>query len=295
MDHLSFRRWSLGVKLSVITSATVAALLLILTLALSQNSAKQLQVLTLQNMENQVDGIGDMASMFNKSLIEEVTNYTALFQSFLPKRFSVDSSQIIPVNSEQTPTLRAGLKTLNLDQTVVDDFQKRTGAISTIFVRMGDDFTSVSTAQLKEDGERALGTRMDHSNPAWDKMRKGEIYRGVTLLFGKLYISQYQPVADDNGNVIAVLFVGLDITKQFSLLRDKIISKKLGENGQFSVIGDAEGKNRGKFIFHPTQEGKQPDWPASLQQQLLSQQQGTSETEDENGKTQIICISSDLI
>lgn len=53
-----------------------------------------------------------MASMLNSTLIEEVTNYTALFQSFLPKRFSVDSSQIIPVGPEQTPTLRAGLKRL---------------------------------------------------------------------------------------------------------------------------------------------------------------------------------------
>ncbi|MEW5290667.1 Cache 3/Cache 2 fusion domain-containing protein [Erwinia papayae] len=288
MKLFAFRRWSLGVKLSVITSVTVALLFLILTLALTQNSARQLQILTLQNMENQVDGISDMASMFNSTLIEEVTNYTALFQSFLPKRFSVDETQIIPVGSEQTPTLRAGLKTLNLDQVLVDDFQQRTGAISTIFVRMGDDFIRVSTSLRKEDGERAVGTRMDHSSPAWDKMRNGEVWRGVTMLFGKRYISQYQPVKDGEGKVIAVLFVGLEITKQFALLRDKVIAKKLGDSGQFTVISNAEGKNRGQFVFHPTQEGKLPAWSDALQQQLLNQAQGTIETADEKGKTQII-------
>ena len=288
MKHLSFRRWSMGVKLSVITSASVAVLFLILTLALTQNAAKQLQSLTRENMENQVDGIGDMASMFNSTLSEEVANYTALFQSFEPKRFSVDGSQIIPVGNEQTPTLRAGLKTLNLDQVLVDDFQQRTAAISTIFVRMGDDFVRVSTSLRKQDGERAIGTRLDHSSPAWKRALNGEIYQGVSMLFGQRYITQYQPVKDSSGNVIAILFVGVDITKQYALIRNKVLSKTLGGSGRFTVLNNAEGKNRGQFVFHPTEEGKFPAWPDALQQQLLSQNSGTLEAPDESGQMQIM-------
>ncbi|BCQ41783.1 hypothetical protein ERHA54_43860 [Erwinia rhapontici] len=90
MKRLSLKTWSLGVKLSVLTSLTVAVLFIILTLTLSHNAAKQVHTLTLADMDNQVDGIGDMASMFNTTLAEEVSNYTGLFQSFLPKRFSLD-------------------------------------------------------------------------------------------------------------------------------------------------------------------------------------------------------------
>ncbi|WP_312203845.1 Cache 3/Cache 2 fusion domain-containing protein, partial [Mixta calida] len=122
MKCLSLSRASLGVKLSIMTSLSVAVLFLILTLALSNNAAKQLQALTLENMENQVAGIADMAGMFNATLSEEVANYTNLFQSFLPKTFSRDESARITVGDFSTPTLRAGLKTLNLDEEVVDDF-----------------------------------------------------------------------------------------------------------------------------------------------------------------------------
>lgn len=161
MKRLSFSRTSLGVKLSVMTSLSVAVLFFVLTLALSNNAAKQLEALTLENMQNQVAGIGDMAGMFNATLSEEVTNYTRLFESFLPKNFSRDESARITVGNFSTPTLRAGLKTLNLDETVVDDFLERTGAISTIFVRDGDNFIRVSTSLRKEDGARAMGTQLD--------------------------------------------------------------------------------------------------------------------------------------
>uniref|UniRef100_UPI0028AFF4DF Cache 3/Cache 2 fusion domain-containing protein n=1 Tax=Mixta calida TaxID=665913 RepID=UPI0028AFF4DF len=211
MKCLSLSRASLGVKLSIMTSLSVAVLFLILTLALSNNAAKQLQALTLENMENQVAGIADMAGMFNATLSEEVANYTNLFQSFLPKTFSRDESARITVGDFSTPTLRAGLKTLNLDEEVVDDFLARTGAIATIFVRDGDDYIRVATSRRKEDGARAMGTRLDRQSPAFALVNKGEAYRGLAALFGKRYITQYQPVTDASGTVVGILFVGVEI------------------------------------------------------------------------------------
>lgn len=283
-----FRRLSLGVKLSVITSASVAVLFLILTLALTHNAARQLQALTQENMDNQVSGIGDMASMFGSTLRDEVANYTALFQSFLPKRFSLDASQPIAIGSEQTPTMRAGLKTLNLDQVLVDEFQQRTGAISTIFVRMGDDFMRISTSLRKQDGERAVGTRLDHASPAWKLVQKGETWQGVSMLFGKRYITQYQPVKDSSGSVIGILFVGVDISKQYAEIRQKVLNKKLGATGHFVVLDNAGGKNHGSFVFHPTEEGKIPRWSDTLQQQLLTTASGTVEAVGEDGDTQML-------
>lgn len=288
MKHLSFRRWSIGVKLSIITSATVAILFLILTLSLTQSASRQMQNLTLENMANQVSGIADMTSMFNSTLNEEVANYTSLFKSFLPKNFTLDETETMNIGSETVPTLRAGLKTLNLDETLVDDFLARTGAISTIFVRKGDDFLRVSTSLRKENGERAIGTLLDRSSKAWKLAQEGEIYQGVAMLFGKRYITQYQPVKDSSGRVIAILFVGVDITKQYAEIREKVLTKTQGESGRFYVLNNAEGKNRGQFIFHPTLEGKQPTWPDALQKQLLGSEQGTIEAIDENGEDQII-------
>ncbi|MCQ4105636.1 Cache 3/Cache 2 fusion domain-containing protein [Erwinia persicina] len=289
MKRLSLKTWSLGVKLSVLTSVSVAVLFIILTLTLSHNAAKQVHTLTQADMENQVNGIGDMASMFNTTLSEEVSNYTALFQSFLPKRFSLDESQQITVGDQQTPTLRAGLRTLNLDQVLVDDFKDRTGAIATIFVRtQGDKFIRVSTSLRKEDGERAIGTQLDPNSPAWQPIQKGDIYRGVALLFGKRYITQYQPVRDETGRVIAILFVGVDISKQYAVIREKVLAKHLGDSGNFYVLNRTAGKQHGHYLFHRTLEGKLPELPQAVQQQLLTQPQGKLEVTDDKGTEKIL-------
>lgn len=209
MKRRSLSAMSLGIKLSVLTSASVAILLFVLTLTLSHNAARQLETLAVNDMQNQVEGIGEMASMFSAALSEEVSNYTQLFQSFLPKRFSRDESAPVQIGDLSTPTLRAGLKTLNLDQVAVDDFFDRTGAVSTIFVRSGDDYIRISTSLKKEDGSRAIGTKLDRASLAWRKVNQGEVYRGLASLFGHRYITQYQPVKDESGTVIAILFVGV--------------------------------------------------------------------------------------
>ncbi len=228
-------------QLSVLTSFSVAVLLLILTLTLSYNAAQQVRALAMADMQNQVDGIGDMASMLNTSLREEVSNYSQLFRSYLPGPFSLDESRNIQVGSLSTPTLRAGVRQLNLDQALVDDFQQRTGAIATIFVRSGDEFVRISTSLRKENGERALATRLDHNSPAWQPLHKGEVFQGVALLFGKRYITQYQPLRDKSGRIIAIQFIGMDISKQYHAIREKVLAKHLGDSGSFYVLNSTAG------------------------------------------------------
>ncbi|MEG3130767.1 Cache 3/Cache 2 fusion domain-containing protein [Pantoea cypripedii] len=274
MKRLSLSAMGLGIKLSVLTSLSVAVVLLTLTLTLSHNASRQLENLATDDMQNQVQGIGEMASMFNTTLSAEVANYTRLFQSFLPKRFSRDESTRIQVGDISTPTLRAGLKTLNLDQIAVDDFLDRTGAVSTIFVRDGDDYVRIATSLKKEDGQRAIGTKLDRSSTAWRSVNQGEAYRGLATLFGHRYITQYQPVMDESGAVIGILFVGVQIDQQYALMRDKVLARHLGDSGHFFVLNGAPGTTQGQFLFASQREGKLPLWDAAIQQQLLSQPKG---------------------
>ncbi|MGP6489105.1 methyl-accepting chemotaxis protein [Duffyella gerundensis] len=275
MKRLSLSAMSLGFKLSVMTSLSVAVLVFIFTLALSQNAAKQLQQLSVENMQNQVKGMGEMAEMFNATLNEEVSSYTQLFSSFLPKKFSRDESSRVIVGNESTPALRAGLKTLNLDQTAVDDFLERTHAVSTIFVRDGDDYIRIATSLLKEDGNRAIGTRLDRQSAAWKAVSGGTVYRGLATLFGKRYITQYQPVKDAGGQVIGILFVGVEISAQIQLMRGKILERSLGDSGHFFVLNGAAGKAHGQYLFDRQLEGKLPDWSADTQRSLMEQPVGT--------------------
>lgn len=279
MKRFSLSRTSLGVKLCVITSFSVGVLLLALTLIQSQNASRQLESLAVDDMVNQVQGITEMTSMFNATLTQEVGNYTQLFVSFLPKRFSRDETARIQVGEFSTPTLRAGLKTLNLDQTAVDDFTDRTAAVATIFVRDGDNFIRISTSLKKQDGSRAIGTQLDRASAAWKSVTKGETYRGLATLFDHRYITQYQPIKDDIGTVIAILFVGVQIDKQYGLMREKVLARRLGNSGHFYVLNGSPGAAQGQYLFDKQNEGKRPDWQDSVMKQLLTQPEGVQQAE----------------
>lgn len=112
----------------------------------------------------------------------------------MPQPLNSDSSQSRTINGLTVPLLKGGETELHENNTLSDDFLSRTGAISTLFVRSGNDFIRVATSLRKENGDRAIGTVLDTTSPAFAAVTKGEVYRGLALLFGKRYITQYQPV-----------------------------------------------------------------------------------------------------
>jgi len=226
--------------------------------------------------------------MFNTSLSEEVESYTRLFTTFLPQPLNSDSSQSRTINGLTVPLLKGGETELHENNTLSDDFLSRTGAISTLFVRSGNDFIRVATSLRKENGDRAIGTVLDTTSPAFAAVTKGKVYRGLALLFGKRYITQYQPVKDAGGQVIAIIFVGVDITHSWNVMREKILSRRLGDSGHFFVLDRSNGKNHGQYLFHSAEEGRLPTWENEVQQQLLGDDSGTLERQSADGRTLIM-------
>ncbi|MGP3594044.1 methyl-accepting chemotaxis protein [Vagococcus sp. WN89Y] len=287
-----FRRTGLGARLSLITGASVATLFLLFTFLMSNKASQQLEALAMEDLHNQSTGVVDMVEMFNSSLSEEVESYTRLFTSFLPQPLTVDTQQRREINGLDVPLFKGGDTELHNNNAIPDDFLNRTGAIATLFVRSGEDFVRVATSLRKEDGERAIGTRLDRASPAYVPVVKGEVYRGLALLFGKRYITQYQPVKDTSGATIAILFVGVDITHSWNVMREKILGRKLGESGHFFVLDRNEGKSYGNYLFHDTEEGKRPQWDDNTLRTLLKNERGTLELQSPQGGAQMLSYTA---
>ena len=134
-----------------------------------------------------------------------------LLQCF-PEPFSVDHGAVVQVGSEQVPMLRSGTTTLNLNFAIPDRFLAETGVGVTIFVKQGDDFVRVSTSVKKENGERAVGTRLDRSHAGYRNLLAGHPYIGYAHLFGQQYMTQYDPILDNQGQVVGVLYVGINVS-----------------------------------------------------------------------------------
>ena len=287
-----FRRTGLGAKLSLLTGASVATLFLLFTFLMSNKASQQLETLAMEDLHSQSTGVVDMVEMFNSSLSDEVESYTRLFSSFLPQPLAVDSQQRREINGIDVPLFKGGDTELLNNNAIPVDFLNLTSAIATLFVRSGDDFVRVATSLRKENGDRAIGTKLDKASPAFAPVMKGEVYRGLALLFGKRYITQYQPVKDASGNTIAILFVGVDISRSWEVMRNKILGRKLGESGHFFVLDRNQGKNYGNYLFHDTDEGKRPQWDEKDLQTLLTNSSGTLARQSADGRTLLMSYTA---
>ena len=139
---------------------------------------------------------------------------------------------------------------LNNDHEVSDKIKKLTnGGVPTIFAKSGNDFVTVSTSLLLDDGSRALGAL---NKTIYPKMMNKETYIGAINIFGRNYMCVYEPVIQD-GEVVAVLFIGYDFTNGLEDLKKTFASMKLGEHGYFSIFNTKTNK----FDIHPNQAGKE--------------------------------------
>jgi methyl-accepting chemotaxis protein len=150
--------------------------------------------------------------LFFTSRQRRVNNGTSQFAAGLTGNFSLDTQQRVNIQGRQVATLRSGSRVLNLDFTLPDGFTSQTGMVATVFARDGDDFIRVTTSIRKLDGDRAVGTPLDRSQPAYTDVAQGKAHVGYASIFGKQYITRYEPVRDSGGQVVGVIFVGLDIT-----------------------------------------------------------------------------------
>lgn len=160
------------------------------------------------------------------------------------------------VAGKNVPVLTLAANTVNLDFAIPDSFTQLTGAYATIFVRDGDDFVRITTSHKKEDGQRAIGTTLDHAHPAYRALLAGGTYVGSASLFGGQYMTHYEALRNRAGEVVGVLYVGINFSDSMRLLGAGIKSIKLGDNGGFYVVNARQGKDLGKALVHRLHEGE---------------------------------------
>jgi methyl-accepting chemotaxis protein len=135
------------------------------------------------------------------------------FAAHVGTSFSLDTQRLVDVQGKKLPLLTDGRRTLNMDFSIPDEFTAKTGLLATIFVRQGNDFFRITTSVRRQDGQRAIGTQLDRSQPAYDDAISGRSYIGYATIFGKQFITHYDPIRDASGHVVGILFVGLDVSQ----------------------------------------------------------------------------------
>lgn len=189
-----------------------------------------------------------------RDLKARVSALTGVFNKYLLGEFERDSSTVT-MSGKLVPVLKLNNETLNLNFALVDKFTENTGAVCTIFVKSGDEFIRVSTSVKNEKLERAVGTPLDQNNPAYPTSIAGKKYVGSAKLFGRNYMTEYDPIIDKKGQVIGLIFVGMDFTDYLNELKSTIRAIKVGETGYFYALDARPGKTYGDLVVHPAKEG----------------------------------------
>jgi len=108
--------------------------------------------------------------------------------------------------------LMAGGAMLDGADAVVDAVVAQVGGTATIF--RGD--TRVATNVKKDDGTRAVGTKLARNAAYESVMQRGQPFRGFVDILGVPYITGYDPIRGPDGAVIGILYVGMPVAQFFA-------------------------------------------------------------------------------
>ncbi len=139
----------------------------------------------------------------------EVEKIARQFQGLFNNVFNINNSTTVNIGNVAVPELWSGSEQLCGNNELLEKFTRETNAVVTVFLKVKADFVRVATTLENSQGDKVVGTSLGIFHPAYQILVDGREYYGPAQLFGKNYSTQYIPVEDQNGEVVAVLFVGI--------------------------------------------------------------------------------------
>ena len=252
----SFNNWTVGSKITAFTFGLLSIILAALVVTISWTTSSMLHERAVQSVQTELRSVVNAVELFNQAMTSQASSFGRIFATNFEGEFALDAAAPVTVGDKTVPTLKSNGQALNLDFTIPDRFTRQTRGNATIFVASGDDFVRISTSVKKENGERAVGTVLDRASPAYEAIRAGKSYIGLARLFGKQFVTDYEPIRDAGGKVVGILYIGLDVEADIAMLKDRIKKMKVGQSGYYYVLNAAPGKNYGDLVVHPSKEGQ---------------------------------------
>lgn len=193
-----------------------------------------------------------MVSKNLESEHEKIIERTEVLSRILVNEFSkleVDTLQSIDVKGNASPLATLGSEAINLNFERVDKFTEITGATATIFIRKNDDFIRVSTSLRNLNKKRVFGTFLGKNHPGYQMLMDGKSYVGAAKLFGRNYMTKYQPVRKNN-QTIAIIYIGVAYDDILAEIKHDLAKMTFGDDSFIYLTDIAE--NEGNLLIHPS-------------------------------------------
>ena len=240
---------SVAFKLSLAALVSLLVVLLITMGIVSGLLWKDFGRMSTEEVSRYAAQVRALVQTFDETAQDQAHHDFAIFKANFPGKFAV--AEVPGADGKPEAVLSYEGAALNGDFNVVDQFLKISGgATATIFARTGDDFIRVTTSVKKQDGERAFKTLLDRNHPAYALMNEGKTYVGRASLFGREYMSVYEPIREGN-RTIGILYIGSDIGAILGKLETVMAAQKLFTSGAVYAVNLSSGPARGSVFGLP--------------------------------------------
>ncbi|MDD0837512.1 Cache 3/Cache 2 fusion domain-containing protein [Curvibacter sp. HBC61] len=250
-----WRDMSLGTKLSLSNFLLVLTVLTLLISAISWSVAESIEARATAEVQDKTQLLAHLVKATDDDLRLRTSELGLAFNRRLDGQVSLNG-ETQTLAGRAVPVMLWNGKPVNLDNSVVDEFSLLTKSSTTVFVRAGDDFVRISTSLKNEQGQRVTGTTLDRQHPAYPMALQGQPFVGLVSLFGRQYMTRYDPLKNAQGQVIGLSLVAQEFTGYLSILKKTIRDLKIGDTGYFYVLDAQPGPNYGQLVIHPVKEGQ---------------------------------------
>ncbi|MCW5610915.1 MAG: Cache 3/Cache 2 fusion domain-containing protein [Rubrivivax sp.] len=240
------RSGSVARRISTTGGLTLAAVLLGICSVMSVIATDRSRERIVENAANSAQAIAEAAGAFDMTARMTVEKLYGGFAAEFQGEFTLNDAG----------ELKHWGELLNGNTTTVDRFHQQTGGVATVFAKKGDDFVRVTTSLKRENGERAVGTLLGKAHPAHARVSAGQGYTGPATLFGKPYMTRYEPVKDAQGAIVGILFIGLDMGPHHAALTRLAANAKLYDTGGIYLVDARSGAADAVVAVHPSAAGR---------------------------------------
>ena len=237
---------SVARRVTLLAIALVAVVLVLVGWAIAALTSSSTRAQVVRSVGDTTQSVAqslDAADATNRELVQGAMKG---FQRYFEPTMQLD---------EGAEELRSYGALVNEDYGSVDKFANETGGIASVYMRKGDGFVRITTSLKGPDGKRPLGQMLE-SRAVLDKVRKGEPYVGRMVVGGKPYMGYYLPAKDAAGKVVALLFIGSDVSVFEGMFEKQAAQTRFFEHGGLYVIDPRGGLDEAVFVAHPTARGQ---------------------------------------
>jgi len=229
---------SISKKFILALSASILAIVVIALVAVAYSTTASLHQQAQQAAKAESENALRLLTLSDSLVSEEVNIAMAVLKD---KGQSMGAARIegtTQLAGRNVPNLMLGDTSIVNNHDLVDRIADMTSGTSTLFVRQGSDFVRVTTNIIR-DGNRAVGTKLNPNGKAYAAISQGNAFYGEVDILGQPYITGYEPIRNQQGQVIGIWYVGYAV--DLNELEAAIASTKLLENGFVAMI---DGNNK---------------------------------------------------